>query len=133
MSFRRQLCCLAVPRRVKAPTPTEHQLWITDDIFNDSLSRSALAALSRKHGSFVPGPLEARRRAAKRRMVNLAKTGGGVVNEAILFSETNHDQYSNEWQWKPPSISLAPVPPQQGQECKLVPSSLTIKIGTDNT
>lgn len=114
MSFRRQLCCLAVPRRVKAPTPTEHHLWITDDIFNDSLSRFALAALSRKHGSFVPGPMEARRRAAKRRMVNLAKSGGGVGTEPILFSEMNQDQFSKERQWQPPSI-------QQGQERKHVP------------
>lgn len=128
MSFRRQLCCLAVPRRVKVPRPTEYHLWITDDIFNDSLSRFALAALSRKHGSFVPGPLEARRRAAKRRMVNLAKTGGGVVNELILFSEMNPDQYSKEWQWQPPSIPLVPMPRRQGQECKHVPSSLMVKI-----
>lgn len=128
MSFRRQLCCLAVPRRVKAPAPTEYYLWITDDIFNDSLSRFALAALSRKHGSFVPGPLEARRRAAKRRMVNLAKTCGGVVKEPIPFSEMNPDHYSKEWQWQSPSVPLVPVCPQQGQECKHVPSRLTIKI-----
>lgn len=128
MSFSRQLCCLAVPRRVRAPTPTEHHLWITDDIFNDSLSRFTLTALSRKHGSFVPGPLEARRRAAKRRMVNLAKTGGGVVTAPILFSEMNQDQYSKEWQWQSTSIPPAPVPPQQWQECKHEPSSLTIKI-----
>lgn len=127
MSFRRQLCYLAVPRRVKAPAPTEYHLWITDDIFNDSLSRFALAAISRKHGSFVPGPLEARRRAAKRRMVNLAKTGGGVVNELILCSEMNPDQYSKEWQWQPPSIHLVSQPRQQGQECKYVPSSLMVK------
>lgn len=132
MSFRRQLCCLAVPRRVKAPAPTEHHLWITDDIFNDSLSRFALAAISRKHGSFVPGPLEARRRAAKRRMVNLAKTSGGVVKEPVLFSEINPDQFAKEWQWQSPSLPLVPVSPQQGQKCKHVPSSLTIKIWIDN-
>ena len=128
MSFRRQLCCLAVPRRAKAPTPTEHHLWITDDIFNDPLSRFELAALSRKHGSFVPGPLEARRRAAKRRMVNLAQTGGGAVAEPTLLSERNSDQYSKEWQWQPPSILLAPMPPQKGQECRHLYSSLTTKM-----
>lgn len=128
MSFRRQLCCLSVPRRVKAPAPTDYHLCITDDIFNDSLSRFALAALSRKHGSFVPGPLEARRRATKRRMVNLAKTGGGVVNKLILCAEVNPDQYPKEWQWQPPSIPPVPLPRQQGQECKFVLSSLMVKI-----
>lgn len=130
MSFRRRLCCLAVPRRVKAPI--EYNLWITDDIFNDSLSRFALAALSRKHGSFVPGPLEARRRAAKRRMVNLAKTGGGVVKEPILFYELNSDQYTKEWQWQSPSVPPVPVSSQKGQKCKRVPSSMTLKIWIDN-
>ena len=49
-------------------------VWISDDTLNNALHR--YICLQKRHGSSVPGPLEARRRANKRRNTNLASNAG---------------------------------------------------------
>lgn len=81
MPFKQHLCCLAVPRKLKAHTDP---FWITDDILNNALSRFTVTKLSKRHGGCVPGPLEARRRASKRRVMNLASPPAGVLDPGFL-------------------------------------------------
>lgn len=69
-------------------------VWITDAVLAESLRR--FTCTHRRHGSNVPGPLEARRRAAKRRNTNLAYNGGAQhVDPAILFPTGSRDAW---WQ-----------------------------------
>jgi hypothetical protein len=51
------------------PAPPQH-LWISDDLLSSTVLRFSRISCphQKRHGSHVPGPLEARRRAAKRRM-----------------------------------------------------------------
>lgn len=82
MSFKRPFCCLTVPRQLRAHMDP---LWISDDILNDALSRFTLFKSSRRHGSSIPGPLEARRRATKRRVMNLVSPpAGGVIDPGFF-------------------------------------------------
>ena len=112
MSFKRQMCCLAVPRQIK---PHPDPLWITDDILNNALSRVTLSEFSRRHGSSVPGPLEARRRAAKRRLMNLASPAAAGVIEQSFLPGVNSG-LATGWQWQAPSIPASQEPVLQVED-----------------
>ncbi|EOA89607.1 uncharacterized protein SETTUDRAFT_175630 [Exserohilum turcica Et28A] len=62
------LACRRAVQSLQLPTP--HHIWISDDLLALALNRFFRSSCphQRRHGSHVPGPLEARRRAAKRRM-----------------------------------------------------------------
>jgi hypothetical protein len=65
-------------------TPTLDHLWISDDLLAATFRRFANG--QRRHGSCVPGPLEARRRLAKRRNTALAGFGGNPAEDiSCLF------------------------------------------------
>ncbi|KAG9238787.1 hypothetical protein BJ875DRAFT_449932 [Amylocarpus encephaloides] len=60
-----KVCCRAVQSRLPLPRP----LWISDEALNEAFQRfSRVSNTSKRYGSFVPGPLESRRRLGKRRM-----------------------------------------------------------------
>lgn len=50
-------------------------IWISDAVLTQTFSR--FCRLQRRHGSCVPGPLEARRRASRRKTTNLASPTWG--------------------------------------------------------
>ena len=50
-------------------------IWIPDSLLAESLHR--VTCRHRRHGSSVPGPLEARKRATRRKNTNLASSGQG--------------------------------------------------------
>ncbi|RDL34640.1 uncharacterized protein BP5553_07768 [Venustampulla echinocandica] len=59
-------CRRAVQRKLP---PSSDTIWISDDALHHAFQRFALhSTTTKRHGSFVPGPLEARRRLGKRRM-----------------------------------------------------------------
>jgi len=62
-----------------------HSIWISDALLAASFNHFARG--SRRHGSHVPGPLEARRRTAKRRNTNLAYTAlrESTVEASVLL------------------------------------------------
>lgn len=107
---------------------TDH-VWISDGLLYREIHQFILSRIARRHGSFVLGPLEARRRAAKRRMMNLAEVGGGRGGTGGESDPINHGFLSNYfpgqglwgWQWQSPE-----VPPQKSvqsvkpSECFLV-------------
>lgn len=100
MSFGRHACRHAL----KPPaTPTLDYLWVSDDLLAATFRRFANG--QRRHGSCVPGPLEARRRLAKRRNTALASIGGGPLEDiSCLFGRNGreHMKWSDHsWQGMP--------------------------------
>lgn len=89
-----------VARRVlwKPSANSANANWISDAILAESIQR--FTCVHRRHGSSVPGALEARRRATRRRKTSLVSVGGeGARNEveAVLRSGRRP-----EW-WNAPS------------------------------
>ena len=112
MSFKRQMCYLAVPRQLKSHPD---QLGITEDILSNVIWRDTLSEFSRRHGSSVPGPLEARRRAAKRRLMNLASpAAAGVIEQS--FQPGVNSGLATGWQWQTPSIPASQEPVLQVED-----------------
>ena len=96
----------AVPRCQPAPS---NYIWIGDDILDRALRRFLNPQCPRRHGSSVPGPLEAQRRANKRRMVGLASVGttGGNVDPGFLWGLLGRRD-PQKWQWQAPNPAEAP-------------------------
>ena len=96
MSFGRHACRHAL----KPSSPSIDHLWISDDLLAATFRRFAHG--QRRHGSCVPGPLEARRRLTKRRNTALASIRGGPGDEyACLFGRNGreHMKWSDHpWQ-----------------------------------
>ncbi|KAJ5173179.1 hypothetical protein N7492_005772 [Penicillium capsulatum] len=97
MSFGRHACRHAL----RPPAcPSADHLWVSDDLLAATFRRFANG--QRRHGSCVPGPLEARRRLAKRRNTVLASVGGGPPEDiACLFGRNGreHMKWSEQpWQ-----------------------------------
>ncbi|KAJ5662088.1 uncharacterized protein N7477_009704 [Penicillium maclennaniae] len=85
MSFSRH----AYRHAMKPPaSSTSDHLWISDDLLATTFRHFANG--QRRHGSCVPGPLEARRRLAKRRNTALAGIGG-VEDIACLFGRNGRE------------------------------------------
>ncbi|KAJ5460621.1 uncharacterized protein N7458_002173 [Penicillium daleae] len=79
-------------RHALKPTaaPTFDHLWISDDLLAATFRRFANG--QRRHGSCVPGPLEARRRLAKRRNTALAGLGAVSAEDiACLFGRNGRE------------------------------------------
>lgn len=79
-------------RHALKPPPAQilDQLWISDDLLAATFRRFVNG--QRRHGSYVPGPLEARRRLAKRRNTVLASMGGGSADDlACLFGRNGRE------------------------------------------
>ncbi|KAJ5686623.1 hypothetical protein N7536_009242 [Penicillium majusculum] len=100
MSFGRH----AYRHALKPPaTATLDHPWISDDLLAATFRRFANG--QRRHGSCVPGPLEARRRLAKRRNTALASIGGGPVEDiACLFGRNGREHMKwtdHPWQRAP--------------------------------
>lgn len=115
MNFKYQVHRFAQPQ-LKTP---RNAIWISDDLFNSALRRFVLLAVSRRHGSYVPGPLEARRRAAKRRIMNLAEAGGETIDPGFLAGN-NPGHNSWNWQWQGPTgpVLQQPIHPlEKGEQC----------------
>ncbi|KAK5798149.1 hypothetical protein VI817_004440 [Penicillium citrinum] len=97
MSFGRHACRHALK---PASTPSLDYMWISDDLLATTFRRFANG--QRRHGSCVPGPLEARRRLAKRRNTALAGIGAGPPEDiACLFGRNGREHLmwtENPWQ-----------------------------------
>ncbi|THY42906.1 hypothetical protein D6C99_07276 [Aureobasidium pullulans] len=102
------------------PCRLQPYIWISDDALTTAYRRFANACPAnhsqnhtRRHGSSVPGPLEARRRLARRRMAGLtmASPSPGLMPDfGALFGSGGTDMTSL---WSPPNTdkSRAPIPP----------------------
>jgi hypothetical protein len=104
------VCCRAV-QSLQATTP--QHIWISDELLSRTLHsffRNS-SPHQKRHGSHVPGPLEARRRAAKRRMTVSANfyprdSFPSSFNLGALFGFRSSPQPS--WRYEPPSLQTEP-------------------------
>ena len=101
--------------RVRCPTlrPSPVQsidhIWISNDLLSSAFRRFTRSRSSKRHGSFVPGPLEARKRQARRRMVDVAAArGDGIVGalDTGAYLVAGGSLTNQSFQWQPP---LAPA------------------------
>lgn len=117
-------------------------IWISDDTLAAAYRRFANTCLvnhshtnTRRHGSNVPGPLEARRRLARRRMAGLSMptpSPGLFPDFGALFGSGGVDMTSL---WAPPSTSQsrAPSPPHHSPATPPVPRTLPVLTGSYNS
>ncbi|KAF4533909.1 Fungal specific transcription factor domain containing protein [Lasiodiplodia theobromae] len=78
-------------------------VWITDEVLADAFHRflNVSNASRKRYGSNVPGPLEARRRASKRRIMGLAAASPGIgPGIGALFGPDK--SLHQAWSWEPP-------------------------------
>ena len=98
MPLRRHVCRLSF--YLKAP---KDHVWISEEVLNNAINHPQPGITFRRHVGVVPGPLEARKRAAKRRMVNLAQVGGAGEIDPSLFGGPEYAPGRNGWQWQNPT------------------------------
>jgi hypothetical protein len=92
-------------RRALASTslPSTEAIWISDSLLAESFYRFSCA--QNRHGSNVPGPMEARRRANKRRNTSLAQIGPSPPIDPNVLLGTGPNQA-----WWQTSNSALPKP-----------------------
>jgi hypothetical protein len=76
-------------------------IWISDSFLTETFNRFCH---NRRHGSNVPGPLEAQRRASRRKNTSLAYVGGGGIATdptIVLGSSANKLAWWNATESKP--------------------------------
>lgn len=102
MSLNRRACYYLPPQYPRTAT---NYNWISDELLNNVYQCFTQSRIPRRHGSSVPGPLEAQRRATKRRMMGLAIAGGGelgAIHPPFLAGlNSGRDVYG--WKWQPPT------------------------------
>ena len=99
MSLRRQVCCL--PLHINAQ---KNHVWISEDV-DSAMHRFAHGKVQRRHVGLAPGPLEAQKRATKRRMVNLAQVGGGADFDPSVLRGLGAPKHA-EWKWQGPTPAI---------------------------
>lgn len=104
MSFKQHAYRLRLPHQ---PKTTTNHVWISDELLNNLYQSFSFSITLKRHGSSVPGPLEAQRRAAKRRMMGLANVGGGEAGgfhpAFVAKLDPSRDLYG--WKWQAPMAS----------------------------
>jgi hypothetical protein len=90
--------------------PVAPHVWISDELLSSTVLRFFRDSCpqQKRHGSHVPGPLEARRRAAKRRMTVSA---GFYPQESLPWPSLNlgalfgfRARPPPSWRYEPPSL-----------------------------
>jgi hypothetical protein len=101
------IACRRAVQSLQAPAP--QHIWVPDEVLSLAVHRffHSTCPQQKRHGSNVPGPLEARKRAAKRRMTASA---GHYPQDSLptsfslgaLFGYRSDPQTS--WRYEPPSL-----------------------------
>ena len=68
------------------------------------MRRFVHAKTIKRYVSMVPGPLEARKRATKRRIVSIAQVGGGGGLDQAILQGLDGIAERRDWQWQSPKI-----------------------------
>jgi hypothetical protein len=99
-----QLVCSARQKLLRRLPPCE-AIWITDDLLSTSFNRFLASSKhqSARHGSNVPGPLEAQNRLSKRRMNYSARSGNETSPPGLPAFAFPERHLRENWQWEPPS------------------------------
>ncbi|KIW02781.1 uncharacterized protein PV09_05843 [Verruconis gallopava] len=99
MPLKRRLCYEA---QLSCRRTLENGVWVTDEVLSQAFYHFLRYSYgAKRYGSNVPGPLEAQRRLAKRRMMALAGAGAApVVDPNILFGR--NEPILDKVIWQPP-------------------------------
>lgn len=97
MSLKRHACRLSTRLNM-----SDGHIWISEATLDNVIQRFSHAKIPRRHVGLAPGPLEARKRAAKRRMVNLARVETGSGFDPSLIPGFGVTPESG-WQWQSPT------------------------------
>lgn len=101
---RRPACCRALQRPKQALSSTK-SIWISNALLLSTFQCFlANSKGTRRHGSFVPGPLESRRRMGKRRMAYRADAGTPMFGSGEPWAWMG-DIKDLSWRWKAPTSS----------------------------
>jgi hypothetical protein len=132
-------CCRAVQRQLLRPSDS---IWVSDNVLGHAFQRFVTALRTgKRYGSFVPGPLESRRRLGKRRMAHLSEPiPPSAFNLGPLwgfFEEVDNTQ----WRWEAPATrkpreSSTPALPTWHQDLdtppQVLPESIPVEQSIDN-
>lgn len=109
--------CQRLAAQLSHPPPTpfgSNHTWISEELLSEAFNRYVrVSHATRRYGSNVPGPLEARRRASKRRMgcavapTSMGPPGGDFG--ALFGAGAGGNAVENGWTWKAPGIQPAPT------------------------
>lgn len=106
MSIRPLTCCRALQRQ--CPEAPE-SIWLSDEILFTAFQRfCAVSKTTRRYGSFVPGPLEARRRLGKRRMTHISEASPTYESQAAFSWHFLGSVDRTQWQWQAPTSRPEP-------------------------
>ena len=104
MSFAQKGCFKVAPTRIAFHD--DHHVWIGDDLLRSAFQQFTRTCQPRRHASFAPGPLEARKRASKRRIGALAPLGT-IDSLDLSFvpgfgPSSSASEKRSKWQWQEP-------------------------------
>ncbi|MCJ1394295.1 hypothetical protein MMC18_007173 [Xylographa bjoerkii] len=105
--------CRRIARQTLRSSPSF--IWISDEYLQTLIRSFTVPKKCIRHGSSVPGPLEARRRSAKRRMMNLASSQGSCLDDGGLSMGMGEALSQKNLKWEPPAQldQLNKVPPKK--------------------
>lgn len=119
MPCRPKLCqrlAAQLSHQTSAPGGNNH-IWISDELLTEAFHRYvSVSHATRRYGSNVPGPLEARKRAAKRRMgfaaasASMGPAYGGDFG-ALFGAGAGGSTIESNWSWKPPGTQTTNTQP----------------------
>lgn len=111
-------CCKAV--RLQLFTPSD-SIWVSDEVLSHAFQRfCSISWTSRRYGSFVPGPMESRRRLGKRRMTHVSEAVPSAVPNAPSIWGSFWEVDRTQWQWQAPT----PRPATQDNSAAALPAWL---------
>ncbi|KAF2018497.1 hypothetical protein BU24DRAFT_172213 [Aaosphaeria arxii CBS 175.79] len=101
---------IACRRAAQTISPPTHYIWVTDELLSHTIRHffRHQCGHQTRHGSHVPGPLEARRRSMKRRMTIQSSIPQGdpifsLFNIGSLFAAPRPNPHT-DWRYEPPTL-----------------------------
>lgn len=93
-------CCRAVKRQLVQPSDS---VWVSDEALRHAFQRFINSRLGKRYGSFIPGPLESRRRLGKRRMTHLSEYIPTSAHDSGSLWGFFGEVDNTKWHWEAPT------------------------------
>jgi hypothetical protein len=101
----RPACHRAVQRQLLTPIDS---IWVSDEALGHAFQQFVRGSkVNRRYGSFVPGPMESRRRLGKRRMTLLSDATPSSTYDPGIFSGWFGEKDRTQWHWEAPTTRPA--------------------------
>lgn len=103
-------------RLLRYPRAPSCSIWLGDYALSNAILRYARGKPTRRYVAFTPGPLEARKRTARRRMANVGQSAATDVFDPRLLAGIEKQSLKNDWQWQSPTRISAPNEPGEDKK-----------------